>query len=292
MQARTGWVIALVLLVVILALGGWWLYERYARSPQPGEPVQPESSSEAEDGVPPVVRYPVPEPPVEPETDDTATADSGESPPAEPEPLPPLAESDGHVRAILGRVFAADVLADWLVDERIVERLVVTINSLDGPSISLRFWPLENIAGLPLIEREGDTLYWSPQNAQRYRPLVSILQSTDPQAVAELYFRNYPLFQEAYSRLGLEQAHFNDRLVEIVDHLLGAPEVGPTFEVKQPKVLYEFADPKLEAESWGRKLLMRMGPENAAVVKQWLRELRAELVRGAEENDGTANGRE
>ena len=40
-------------------------------------------------------------------------------------------------------------------------------------------------------------------------------------------------------------------------------------------MLYTFADPKLEALPAGEKLLLRMGPDNAAVVKGKLKELRA-----------------
>ncbi len=200
--------------------------------------------------------------------------------PGPPEPLPPLGESDGFMRSALGRIFSAGVLDDWLKDERIVERVVVTINSLDGPAIPLRFWPIRHIEGLPEVEKQGDGLRWSEDNVERYRPLVAILQSAEPRAVARVYFRNYPLFQEAYDSLGLEDAYFNDRLVEVVDHLLGAPGLEPGFAVRQPKVLYEYADPELESQSWGRKVLMRMGPDNAAAVKAWLRELRAELAAG------------
>jgi hypothetical protein len=43
-------------------------------------------------------------------------------------------------------------------------------------------------------------------------------------------------------------------------------------------VFYEFADPALEAESAGRKLLLRMGPGNAARVKAKLREIRGRIA--------------
>ena len=39
--------------------------------------------------------------------------------------------------------------------------------------------------------------------------------------------------------------------------------------------MFTYADPTLEARPAGQKLLLRMGPENAAVVKTKLRELRA-----------------
>jgi hypothetical protein len=41
--------------------------------------------------------------------------------------------------------------------------------------------------------------------------------------------------------------------------------------------MYEFADPELEALSAGQKVLIRIGPENAALIKAKLRDLRREL---------------
>lgn len=282
---RSAGILLGVLLAAALAAGIWWFFLRSDAPPVPEQPAidpaAPEAGDEVVSAGEPDEKYPVPE---ETERDHGAAEqddkETVESRVTEPEPLPALDRSDGFMRSVLKRVFSSGVIEDWLKSERVVERLVVTINSMDGPAISLRFWPVRHIEGLPAIDREGDTLRWSEVNTERYRPLIEILQSTKPKEVAQVYFRNYPLFQQAYDSLGLEDAHFNDRLVEIVDHLLGAPEVEPGFEVKQPKVLYEFSDPGLEAESWGRKLLMRMGPGNAGVVKGWLRALRKELAAG------------
>lgn len=284
-----------LLLVAALAAGIWWFFLRSGAPPDPEQPAAesaaPETDDEASSADEPGEEYPVPEESVRDhgpsEQDDDETLESRAT---EPEPLPTLDRSDGFMRSILKRIFSSGAIEDWLRDERIVERLVVTINSMDGPAISLRFWPVRHIEGLPTIEREGDTLRWSEVNTERYRPLIEILRSADPEEVAQVYFRSYPLFQQAYDSLGLEDAHFNDRLVEIVDHLLGAPEVEPGFEVKQPKVLYEFADPELEAESWGRKLLMRMGPDHAAAVKNWLRALRRELTAGRDSVEEDSGG--
>jgi hypothetical protein len=43
-------------------------------------------------------------------------------------------------------------------------------------------------------------------------------------------------------------------------------------------VLYQYADPDLEARSAGPKMMMRMGSENAAKVKAKLQEIRRELT--------------
>jgi hypothetical protein len=50
-------------------------------------------------------------------------------------------------------------------------------------------------------------------------------------------------------------------------------------------VLYKFADPDLEALSSGQKLLLRMGNDNAARVKDALTGLRERIARPSPEGD-------
>lgn len=261
-----------LLVVLALALGVWWYNQRQIEEADDTLPV----IAPVEEPVPPPVRFPVPESesgPVE--------AEPGPRPDPRP-PLPPLEDSDQDILEVLSETFDDEALETWLVPERIVERTVLFIHSLDGPAIPLRLRPGQHVPGLPAISEDDDTLIWNPANAARYRSLVEVMQATDIEALTELYFSYYPLFQEAYAELGTSDVYFNDRLVDVIDHLLGAPRVPAEFEVERPEVLYQFADPALEAESWGRKILMRMGPDNAEAVKAWLRELR-EQVSGAPE---------
>ena len=100
----------------------------------------------------------------------------------------------------------------------------------------------------------------------------------------------YPLFQEAYEELGYPGRYFNDRLIEVIDHLLAAPEIPGPVKVKRveakggssnsqrPGGLYQFADPGLEARSAGQKIMLRIGRQNAAALKGKLQELREEVV--------------
>ena len=71
---------------------------------------------------------------------------------------------------------------------------------------------------------------------------------------------------------------FNDRLVEAIDDLLAAPAVTGPLKLTQPKVLYEFADARLEQRSAGQKIMLRMGSDNAARVKAKLAQFRREIV--------------
>ena len=61
------------------------------------------------------------------------------------------------------------------------------------------------------------------------RPLVTLMKSMDTQQLADLYFRFYPLFQQAYEDLGYPGQYFNDRLVEAIDSSAGgARSAGPS----------------------------------------------------------------
>ena len=96
--------------------------------------------------------------------------------------------------------------------------------------------------------------------------------------LVELYIRVYPLFQRAYEQLGYPNKYFNDLLIQTLDNLLDTPTIKEPVKPVQPNVLYLFADPDLEEQSSGRKILMRTGSRNEAIIKSKLREIRQELL--------------
>jgi hypothetical protein len=117
-----------------------------------------------------------------------------------------------------------------------------------------------------------------------------MVESVDTAKAVALYRRLYPLFQQAYEELGFPGRYFNDRLVQVLDHLIATPvPPGPLavtlVEVKgevpstRPWARYEFADPALESMSAGRKMLMRTGAENQRRVQAKLIEVRERIAR-------------
>lgn len=80
-------------------------------------------------------------------------------------------------------------------------------------------------------------------------------------------------------RLGYPNGYFNDRVVEVIDHLLATPQPDEPVRLVRPHVLYEFADPELEALSSGQKLMLRVGSRHAATIEHVLQDLRSQLVR-------------
>jgi Protein of unknown function (DUF3014) len=105
------------------------------------------------------------------------------------------------------------------------------------------------------------------------------VKNANVEQLASAYRHFYPLFQQAYVDLGYPDGYFNDRLVEVIDHLLATPEVAGPIKLTQPGVFYQYADPSIEERSTGQKLMIRLGSQNAAVVKEKLRALRKEVVK-------------
>jgi hypothetical protein len=198
----------------------------------------------------------------------------------EPRTLPPLAESDPALVEALAGVFGMETLGRFLNPEGLVRNIVATIDNLPRETVAQRLNPVKPVPGLPVTTGKDATLALAPANAARYGGYLRIAESVDTAKLVAGYKHFYPLFQQAYVELGYPNAYFNDRLVEVIDHLLETPEVAGPLMLVQPKVLYEYADPALEERSAGQKAMLRLGKENAARVKAKLREIRAAVASG------------
>lgn len=218
----------------------------------------------------------VAETPVEPVQAPASEHHPIETPPAD-EPLPPLDDSDAPVLQALQESFG-DALIRHLVPKDIVRRFVTTIDNLPRKKTPAQMLPVKPTDG-ELATRGTEEIILSEANFKRYDAIVNVATRADTERLVALYQRLYPLFQQAYEDLGYPEGYFNDRLIEVIDHLLETPEIREPIKLVQPGVFYEYADPSLESRSSGQKLLLRMGPDHAAAVKLKLRDLRKEIAR-------------
>jgi hypothetical protein len=189
-----------------------------------------------------------------------------------------LDESDVAMQDALAGLYGAEAPGQFFYLNDLVRRMVATVDNLPRKQVATRLVPMKPPGGRFITRTEGGTVYLAPEDHARYAPYIRLLQSADPKKVVAVYARLYPLFQQAYQELGYPKGYFNDRLVEVIDHLLAAPDVEGPIKLIQPRVLYQFEDPKLESLSAGEKLLIRMGSENAGKVKGTLREIRHALT--------------
>jgi hypothetical protein len=188
--------------------------------------------------------------------------------------LPELAESDPTLVEALAGLFSAKTIEQYLVPQDIVRHMVVSIDNLPRKKVAERLKPIKPIAGQFIVAGPEDARVLSEDNYTRYQPFVQTVSAANMNQVAAVYFKLYPLFQQAYMDLGYPNGYFNDRLVQVIDHLLATPDVAGPIKLSQPGVMYEFADAKLEDLSAGQKAMIRIGKTNAAVLKTKLRELR------------------
>ena len=195
--------------------------------------------------------------------------------------LPKLGESDPALRESLSGLVDAKALGKLFNLEDGIRHIVATVDNLPRETIARRVNPVRPVPGLFVTTGKDETLAIAPKNAARYAPLVGLIEGVDtPKAVAA-YVYLYPLFQQAFVELGYPDGHFNDRLVEVIDHLLDAPEPKGPVKLVTPHVLYEYADPDLERLSAGQKMMIRAGAENESRLKVKLKQVRAEVVAAA-----------
>jgi len=260
------------LVMLLLAVGAagalWYFRDDISPSPEPAAVAAPEPTA-AESAA----REPLH--PIEPLS---LTPGAGEL-----IELPPLDESDSYFALALVTVFGS-ALEDLLDDEGLIDKSVATVDNLTRSHVAEKIRPVGRIQGSFVVAAAGANgpYYLSPDNYRRYDFLVNMLTGADLEELASTYRRFYPLIQEAFTQLGYPDAYFNDRLIAVIDHLLATPEPGEPVQLVQPHVLYEFADPALEALSSGQKLLLRMGNDNAARVRAVLEELRIRIAQSAD----------
>jgi Protein of unknown function (DUF3014) len=219
---------------------------------------------------------------------DASSASTAQMPPPEPAiahpmpsaagPTPDMEHSDAELQTALPAVIGAGAAKDFLEHENMVRRFVVTVDNIPRQKIPLERRPVRKVAGS--FHAEGDETHATldPANYTRYQPYVAVVRNLDVAALTKVYVRFYPLLQHTYENLGYPKGYFNDRLVEAIDVLLATPQLTGPVDLVRPNVMYEFADPALEARPAGQKLLLRMGPDNAAAIKAKLTELRAALI--------------
>ena len=252
-----------VVVAIVLGAAAWYYWDEIFAPSVPETPVSLPAPVEpvAEEGP----RYPMPEP-------------AGDTETGELVPLPALDDSDSYFLLEVEGAFGA-AIESLLVREAVIDRLVASIDNLTRSELPERIRPVGGLQDAFAADTGADdTKVLGFSSYGRYDALVAQLYYADIDKAYDTYRRFYPLFQKAYEQLGYPDAYFNDRLVEVIDHLLATPVPAGPIVLVRPNVLYEFADPDLEALSSGQKLMLRMGPSNSATLKRLLEKLRARLT--------------
>ena len=268
-----------LVILVVLALAAWYVLS-----------TRQATVEEAVVQAPVVEQAPeVVEPPaVEPEP---AVVEPVVEPVVQEPPLPALTESDPlAIETLTGLVGEASV-QQVIVSEDVIPRWVATVDALSSRQVPGPIKAVEGPGGefeatahedpeRVILNETGDPVpqyVLDPANYPRYTPYVEMLEAADTGQILAAYRRHQPLFEEAFRQLGYPEGDFDTRLKAVIDELLATPEVSDPVLLIKPEAYYLYADESLESLSAGQKMLIRMGPENAARVKAKLTDIRAAL---------------
>ena len=268
-----------VILVAVAAIGtiGYFLAKEEAQRPPKlhdlptPAPVQPGVAPEAASLAKPVY-------------------DEPESAPASI-PLPDLNDSDATVLAAL-KSLNINGLVEMIIPHEILRKFVRAVDALEEGKVVTEYRPITSpqgafvadsfkvkVSGGELGEQQDVEQYRvSPKNYLRYTLYVQVISALESDASIALYKRYYPLLNRAHQELGSGKGNFHSVLIRAIDKVLTAPDAGGEMLLIHPKVYYEFADPALEKLPEAHKLMLRMGLDNSAKVKESLRNIRIKLL--------------
>ena len=238
---------------------------------------EPEAAPPVPDATPAPTAEGTPAPAVVPESA-TAVSEPAACVAPIPDPLPPLAESDAAVAVELAGCVGG-LAPTWIAQEDLLRRAAVALSEAVAGRIPRRQLAFMAVAGaFGTVERNGVT-YLDPASYRRYTRFVDTVTCVPPAHAATVVTRFEPLLQEALAGLGDAQADIPARVEALLDKILTTPMPAGFVPLARPNVLYEYADPSLEALDKFQKQLLRMGPANLARLQDYARELRAELRR-------------
>ena len=258
---------------VLLAVNFWPPSEPPAPDPElkPLQPLPiPEEPSQP----------PVPVPDVGEVAPVVEAAPAVEEPPeaqaVEPPALPPLDESDAFVRAQTSPVCLP--LA-WMAADNLVRRAAVLIeNASRGELPPKRGGLLPPLDAFP-VRQEGERFFMDASGYPRFDPYLDQLEAIDPERLAGCIRLLEPLLDQALNELGHSDGP-QAGIAAVIDRILAVPEPieGADIELVQPKVLFRYADSRLESLSGLQKQVLRMGLENTRRLKAYVNRLRPLLA--------------
>ncbi len=230
-----------------------------------GEPEPPEATT---------ISSPPPSPPLI--GDDTAAieeeANAAPAEPALPEPvtppLPRLSESDDAVRDALGAIPLGTPGQQYLLTSNIIERSSSALYLMAQGDVPYKLIPIARPKISFPISDDGLEVTADPEGFSRYDSLSSWLRQIDIAAIIDALHWFVPLFREAWSFYGDSPEEFDAAVLNTLDAIISTPEIDLSeARLIRKEAVWIYEDPAIEALAPLQKQILRMGPDNALIIK-------------------------
>lgn len=190
----------------------------------------------------------------------------------------PADASEAAVNKELARNWPLAQLRKYFNLQEQARRLVITVDNLPREHVPSQLRITRGVPELLRVQKDGETITLDPSNYERYDRIISYVEKMDARKIGRLYAKFYPLLQRTYEETGFPEERFHDRVLAALDDMMDAPRPTGPIRLVQPKVLYRFEDDHLESLSAGQKIMIRVGPENAARLRKVLARVRAAIA--------------
>lgn len=257
--AQAGLIVVLLLVIAggVVLLTGIWPPEEKPASVVTTPPPAPLPAPVVDE-----IEEPTPEPPPAP------------TEPIE-EPLPRLEESDDAVRDALGDIPLGTAGQQFLMPGNIIERSASLIYLMAQGDVPYKLLPVSRPKATFPISDDGTQVITDPAGFERYDALTQWLESLELKPLLSSLEWFIPLFREAWSYYGEDPAAFDMAVVMTLDLVIATPEVDLSeARLIRKEAVWIFEDPAIEELAPIQKQVLRMGPENAKILKAKAAEMR------------------
>lgn len=183
-----------------------------------------------------------------------------------PEPEPPE-----PVEKVVKTLQVDTALNEWLSVPGIVKRLAAAtwrVSNGRSPTPVLGFIVVE---GRFKVKEDGDKMIIDPATYERYDPIIDRIVAVDPTQAARTYRRLRPNFEAAFREISKPGEKFHNVAKKAVARVLSVEVPPGEIEVVGKGATFFYADESLESLDQADKHVIRLGPNNAKRVQDWLR---------------------
>ena len=182
--------------------------------------------------------------------------------------LPNLNESDSFFRNRMEIMSSNSDLVRWLSVDDLLRRAASYLDGLSRGVILSKIFPLTQPTGSFTTHMDGETIWLNAGNYERYDITIEAIASIKMEALAQLFHIARPLIQTSFAEMGYNERQMEGIILQAIERVLSTPIIIEPIELTRESVLYQFADPELEALMPLQKQVLRTGPENTQKLQQ------------------------
>ena len=190
-----------------------------------------------------------------------------------------LAGSDAVVREVVAALSSQPEVVTWLANEDLIRRFVASVHLIaDGKSPRSQLDFLTPKARFSATER-GESWVIDSKSYRRYDLVAQSFSGLDTEGMVRVFTELEPLIDEAHREIAPPGTTFRTKLRKAFAFLLTVPVIEGDVALEPKVISFAYKEGRLEELSEVEKQLLRMGPENVALIQGKIGDLAAALER-------------